>query len=353
MRSSVPKGTDDPMERLQPEADSKVNEEQEPRGIPSASIQAEPVMLQGHQVMYGETVTPDHSQQAANVALANLTSGVHFPPIAVESSNLQAIQSLTPEQQMTLFHPNHYSAIMNIPPGQNLAAFGEQPIIPSQIANLPEQSHPSNPMGMESHGYVLDANYEVIQNFGNAYGAANPYPLPLSTLPPEHRLDSSSSVQLPQIPQQGPQTTLNSRNDGGFGRAEWTNWPPQSQTATGTQGIHFRGLLNQDGSVVPSNFYPGTGSSSRAPIPNMPIQQEMVPYGSGSTLIPHSFEVVPPNISNSKRGNQGNVGNYGQFEAGGSSQRSPRRKVTWKGQDNNNLKPSQGHQLGTRAQTSR
>lgn len=60
----------------------------------------------------------------------------------VESSNLQAIQLLTPEQQMTLFHPNHSSAIMNIPPGQYLTAFGDQPIISSQIVNLPEQSHP-------------------------------------------------------------------------------------------------------------------------------------------------------------------------------------------------------------------
>lgn len=68
-----------------------------------------------------------------------------------------------------------------------------------------DKNNRSNPTAMENHGYVLSANYEVIQNFGNAYGAANPYHLPLSTLPPEHRLDSSSSVQLPQIPQQGPQ----------------------------------------------------------------------------------------------------------------------------------------------------
>ncbi|XP_024031000.1 uncharacterized protein LOC21398208 [Morus notabilis] len=103
-------------------------------------------------------------------------------------------------------------------------------------------------------------------------------------------------------------------------------------------------MLDQ-ASSGPNNFVSGADISTHVQVPNMPIQPEMGPYVSASSL-PYSFEGLSSSIiSNNKRGSNGNFANYNQYEAGDSSLSCPKVKMAWQG--DNNLPPSPGLQLGS------
>ncbi|PON36593.1 hypothetical protein TorRG33x02_348940 [Trema orientale] len=184
-----------------------------------------------------------------------------------------------------------------------------------------------------------------MRNFGNpSFGIFNTYHLPISNLPPEFRLESSSRLQLPPSQQNSRTTPENGHGGFPFIKTQWTNWPLQNQitmhessTATGTQEIQFQGLLNQVSG--PNTFYPNTGTSSHIQIPNMSIQPGMNPFGTGSSL-PFHLEGLSASIQN-----RGNFVNSNQFEVGESSLRPPKIKMPW--EDNNNIIPSPNLQLAS------
>ncbi|EXC29904.1 hypothetical protein L484_015096 [Morus notabilis] len=359
--------SEDSLERTQQyEADSEDNEQQEQRGASSSSssdgsnefgpnkvtsIQAGPLLLQGNQEMFqsGATSVP-RSQQAVKIALANLasagTSGHYVPPTVVESSQ-QGIQSLSSLPQN---HPSLSSENGNIPSEKNLSFFigndDQENVVPSRIGNHVEQSPPSSSMGMENQGFIFPTN-EAMQNFGNSYEAINPYHLPLSNLPSEFRLESSSRIQLPQIQQQDPQIAPDKGDGGLIRRPQWT---PQRQTithdppnATGTQEIKFQGMLDQ-ASSGPNNFVSGADISTHVQVPNMPIQPEMGPYVSASSL-PYSFEGLFRKMYSSvievMKAGLGTVVWWERLRLHSGS----KVKMAWQG--DNNLPPSPGLQLGS------
>ncbi|KAF4369329.1 hypothetical protein F8388_019554 [Cannabis sativa] len=161
--------------------------------------------------------------------------------------------------------------------------------------------------------------------------------LKASTPPgPATRLASMSTVE----------TTPEIGDDGiPFMSKKWTNWHVQNQntmhespTGTRTQEIQVQGMMDQvDGQ---GTFYQGINTSNHhVQVPNMPIQQGMNPFGTGPTLPIH-----PEGFSASNQ-NRGNFVNSGQYEAGESSRRSSKMKMTW--QENSNFSQSSSHQQPT------
>ena len=62
-------------------------------------------------------------------------------------------------------------------------------------------------MGMMSGGHSFASDQQITPSFGSASGATGPYHLPVSNLPSEFRLDSSSKMQLPQVQKQASQVS--------------------------------------------------------------------------------------------------------------------------------------------------
>ncbi|XP_039059079.1 putative uncharacterized protein DDB_G0272516 [Hibiscus syriacus] len=132
---------------------------------------------------------------------------------------------------------------------------GEDEQLIHEQANVAEL--PFMPQAMETPGggnTVTGAHNstEVVMN--NAIEASNVYCFPTTNLPPEFRLDFSSTFQLPQM-EQGiwSGSSLASTN--------WINWQHFSQITTtrepainfGPQGIGYQALLNQV--IVSDNFH--------------------------------------------------------------------------------------------------
>ncbi|KAM6577274.1 hypothetical protein CsatB_029111 [Cannabis sativa] len=293
---------------------------------------------QGHQGEFGNYAanTPMLSPPQADISLLSASA------TSVESSQ-QDLQfsSLNPVQDMGFNQRNRSSA----PPANNMNT-QNQLIDPSDI---PEHLNLSQTMELMNQGGVPSMN-QPMRSLGSSssFGIMNNYHLPISNLPAEFRLESSSRLQLPQGQQQDLQTTPEIGDDGiPFMSKKWTNWHVQNQntmhespTGTRTQEIQVQGMMDQvDGQ---GTFYQGINTSNHhVQVPNMPIQQGMNPFGTGPTLPIH-----PEGFSASNQNRmQGNFVNSGQYEAGESSRRSSKMKMTW--QENSNFSQSSSHQQPT------
>ncbi|XP_062084229.1 uncharacterized protein LOC133790573 [Humulus lupulus] len=284
---------------------------------------------QGHQDEFGNDAasTPQLSPPQADISFLSASAA------SVESSqqDLQ-ISSLNPDQDMSFNHRNHLSV-----PSANDMNIPNQFSVPSHIA---EHLNLSQTMEMMNHGRMFPINQPMRSLGSSSFGVMNPYHLPISNLPPEFRLESSSRLQLPQSQQQDLQTTPET-GDGGipFMSKKWTNWHFQNQntmqheppTAARTQEILVQEMMNQI--TGQSVFYQGTSiSNHHVQVPNMPIQHGMNPFGTGPTLPIH-----PEGLSASDQ-NRGNFVNSGQYEAGESSLGSSKMKISW--QENSNFSAS-------------
>ncbi|XP_060966317.1 uncharacterized protein LOC133034872 [Cannabis sativa] len=293
---------------------------------------------QGHQGEFGNYAanTPMLSPPQADISLLSASA------TSVESSQ-QDLQfpSLNPVQDMGFNQRNRSSA----PPANNMNT-QNQLIDPSDI---PEHLNLSQTMELMNQGGVPSMN-QPMRSLGSSssFGIMNNYHLPISNLPAEFRLESSSRLQLPQGQQQDLQTTPEIGDDGiPFMSKKWTNWHVQNQntmhespTGTRTQEIQVQGMMDQvEGQ---GTFYQGINTSNHhVQVPNMPIQQGMNPFGTGPTLPIH-----PEGFSASNQNRmQGNFVNSGQYEAGESSRRSSKMKMTW--QENSNFSQSSSHQQPT------